>query len=498
MTSSFWKAYLLSPTESTTTPQTGEDTQQPTETGAHQLTQTTDQDANSLAEHSAAVAHDHDHDHTHTHDHGPTLNPECTRQVDVEVPAAEVSRAFVAVVKQYRRAARIPGFRAGKVPESVIRRKFADQIQQDVLEQILPPHFRAAIEKQGIQPVSQPQVTSMHLADGEPMRFQAAFEVLPTIDVTGYDQVKVDRPNTTLDDAEFEAELGHVRESHAIMEPVEEDRQLVDGDFAQIRFTGLVHTGEGSPEGDVAKPIEGDDATVEIGGPNTVEAFTDALRGAKVGQQMQFEVAYPQDFTEKRLAGNSVAYDVEVKGIRKKILPELDDAFAKQMGEYETIDQFKEKLREHMANEKRRHLESEAKDKLIGSFVERFQFPVPESLLQQQIDARLDRGLRALAAQGMTTEQMRNLDFTRLRTAQRESALDELRGSLILDRIAAIENIEVADEEMESQLQLLAYQAREPLEILRKRLTEDGGLTRIREQLRREKTVNQLFDRLVA
>ncbi|HTU50636.1 MAG TPA: trigger factor [Acidobacteriaceae bacterium] len=484
----------MSPTESTTTPQTGEDTQQPTETGAPASTLATNEEANSLAETSADAAHDHDH----THDHGPTLNPECTRQVDVEVPADEVSRAFATVVKQYRRAARIPGFRAGKVPESVIRRKFADQIQQDVLEQILPPHFRAEIEKQGVQPVSQPQVTSMHLVDGEPMRFQAAFEVLPAIDIAGYDQVKVDRPNTTLDDAEFESELAHVRDSHAIMEPVEEDRPLADGDFAQIRFTGLVHGGDGSAEGDAAKPIEGDDATVEIGGPNTVEAFTEALRGAKVGQQMQFEVSYPEDFTEKRLAGKSVAYDVEVKGIRKKILPELDDAFAKQMGEYETIDQFKQKLREHMANDKRRRLESEAKDKLVGSFVERYQFPVPESLLQQQIDARLDRGLRALAAQGMTTEQMRNLDFTRLRTAQRESAMNELRGSLILDRIATVENIEVAEEEMESQLQLLAYQAREPIEVLRKRLTEDGGLTRIREQLRREKTVNQLFERLAA
>ncbi len=484
----------MSPTESTTAPQTGEETQQPMETGAPEAPHATGQDRNSASENSAALAHDHDH----PHEHGPTLNPECTRQINVEVPAEEVSRAFAKVVKQYRRAARIPGFRAGKVPESVVRRKFADRIQQDVLEQILPPHFRAAIEKQAIQPVSQPQVTSLHLVDGEPMRFQAAFEVLPAIDITGYDQIKVDRPNTTLDDAEFEAELAHIRESHAIMEPVEEDRPLVDGDFAQIRFTELVHTGEGSAEGEAAKPIEGDDATVEIGAPSTVEAFTAALRGAKVGQQMQFEVSYPQDFTEKRLAGKTVAYDVEVRGICKKILPELDDAFAKQMGEYETIDVLKDKLREHMANDKRRRLESEAKDKLIGSFVERFQFPVPESLLQQQIDARLDHGLRALAAQGMTTEQMRNLDFTRLRAAQRDSALNELRGSLILDRIAAIENIEVGDEEMETQLQLLAYQAREPLEVLRKRLTGDGGLTRIREQLRREKTMDRLFDRLAA
>ncbi len=492
----------MSPTESATTPNTGEDAQQSNESGAQEHTSAAGQDESSTSENPAALEHSHGHvhedGHDHAHEQGPTLNPECTRQVDVEVSADEVSRAFAAVVKRYRRAARIPGFRAGKVPESVIRRKFADSIQQDVLEQILPAQFRAAIEKQGVQPVSQPQVTSLHLVDGEPMRFQAAFEALPAIDITGYDQTKVDRPETSLDDAEFEAELAQVRESHAIMEPVDEDRPLTDGDFAQIRFTGLVHSGEGTTEaeGEAAKPIEGDDATVEIGGPNTVEAFTGALRGAKVGQQMQFEVGYPEDFTEKRLAGKTVAYDVEVKGIRKKILPELDDAFAKQLGEYETIDVFKEKLREHMANDKRRRLESEAKDKLIGSFVERFQFPVPESLLQQQIDARLDRGLRALAAQGMTTEQMRNLDFTRLRAAQRDSALNELRGSLILDRIAVIENIEVTEEELESQLQLLAYQAREPLEILRKRLTEDGGLTRIREQLRREKTVNQLFERL--
>ena len=441
----------------------------------------------------SATAHTHDHA-GHNHDHGPTLNPECTRQVEVEVPADEVGRAFAAVVKRYRRAAQIPGFRAGKVPESVIRRKFAEGIRQDVLEEILPAQFRAAIEKQGVQPVSQPQVTSLHLADGEPMRFQATFEVLPTIDIDGYNDTKFQRPDVTLTDEEFEAELNRIRESHAIMEPVEEDRPLVDGDFAQIRFSGLIQAGE---EGE-AKPIDGDDATVEVGGANTVEAFTSALRGARVGQQMQFEATYPEGFSENRLSGKTVAYDVEVKGIRKKILPAMDDAFAKQLGEYETFDVLKEKLREHMANDKRRRLESEAKDRMVSAFAERFQFPVPESLLQQQIDARLDRGLRALAAQGMSTEQMRRLDFARLRAAQRDSALNEVKVSLILDRIAETENVEVTDEEFETQLQLLSYQAREPLESLRKRLTDDGGLARIREQLRREKTVDQLFDRFAA
>lgn len=458
--------------------------------------------SDNLQENSDAAKSGESHSHAHgaeehTHEHGPTLNPECTRQVDVEVPAEEVSKSFSSVVKRYRRAARIPGFRAGKVPETVIRRRFADAIRQDVLEEILPEHFRAAIEKQGVQPVSQPQVISLHLVDGEPMRFQAAFEALPTIDIAGYDQTKVARPDTTLTDAEFEAELARVRESHATMEPIEEDRPLADGDFALIRFTGLVQPTEGD-ENTVAKPIEGDDATIEIGGANTVDAFSSALRGTKPGQQMQFEVTYPADFSERRLAGKTVAYDVELKGIRRRILPELNDELAKKMGEYENLDAFKEKLREHMANDKRRRMESEAKDQMIGGFVQRFQFPIPESLLQQQIDTRLDRGLRALAAQGMSTDQMRQLDFKRLRAAQRDSALNEVKASLILDRIADAEKVEIGDEEFETQLQLLAYQSREPVETLRKRLTEDGGLARIREQLRREKTVDQLFMRLAA
>jgi len=475
----------LSTTEPVTNPFVADQPQQAQESAPQELSPE--------AGHSTELEH---RDHT-GHDHaaqGPTLNPECTRQVDVEVPAEEVGRAFASVVKRYRKAARIPGFRAGKVPESVVRRKFADSIRQDVLEEILPAQFRAAIEKQGVRPISQPQVTSLHLADGEPLRFQAAFEVLPAIDVNGYTDAKVQRVDSSLSDEEFEAELSQIRESHATMEPVEEDRPLVDGDLAQIRFSGLVQEAEDGQ----TKPIEGDDAAVEVGGANTLEAFNQALRGARTGQQMQFEVTYPADFTEQRLAGKTVAYDVEVKGIRKKILPDLDDAFAKQLGEYETVDAFKAKLREHMANDKRRRAVSDAKDHMVADFVQRFQFPVPESLLQQQIDARLERGLRALAAQGMPTEQMRQLDFTRLREAQRESALNEVKESLILDRIADTENVTVMDEELEAQLQILAFQAREPLESLRKRLTDDGGVTRIREQLRREKTVNQLFDRLAA
>jgi trigger factor len=191
-----------------------------------------------------------------------------------------------------------------------------------------------------------------------------------------------------------------------------------------------------------------------------------------------------------------VAYNVEVRGIQAKVLPELNDAFAKELGNYESLEDFKKKLREHLADDKKQRLLNDTRNRLLDALVEKFQFPVPESMVQSQIDARLERGLRALAAQGMRTEDMRKLDFDRLRGAQRESAMSEVKGTLVLDRIADVENIQVSDEELEHELQVISLQTREPLENLRDRLTREGSLNRIREQLRREKTGKALVDQL--
>jgi trigger factor len=290
------------------------------------------------------------------------------------------------------------------------------------------------------------------------------------------------------------------------MEPVTEDRGLADGDWAQISFTGELE-GEkaATPEGEESasstaapdgQPIQGEDVNVEIGGKDTVQAFSDALRSSKPGQELKFEVTYPGDFGQKRLAGKTVAYNVEVKGIQKKVQPELNDEFAKELGSYESLEDFKMKLREHLASDKKNRLLADTRNRLLDALVEKFQFPVPESLVQIQIDTRLERGLRALAAQGMRTEDMRKLDFDRLREAQRESAAGEVKGTLVLDRIADVENIQVSDDEVEHELQVISLQTREPLESLRDRLKSEGSLERIREQLRREKTGSLLVERL--
>jgi trigger factor len=437
----------------------------------------------------------------HEHSHATaTLNPDCTREVEIEIPAEEVTRNFRAVTKRYQKMARIPGFRSGKVPESLIRGRFAEQIRQDVMEAVLPGHFRTAIEKQQLKPISQPQVTGIELDEGKPLRFKAAFEVVPDFSIDGYQNVKVEKPGTDLTDAEVDAELARIRDSRSTMEPVTEERSLADGDFAQISFTGSLQPAEADSEAQTPaqQPISGQDVMVEVGGPNTLDSFNAALRGASAGQQLKFEVSYPEDFGERQLAGKRVAYDLEVKGIKKKIEPELNDDFARELGDYQSLGDFTQKLREHLAIDKRRRVEGETTNRLLDALVNRFEFPVPESLVQQQIDTRLDRGLRALASQGMRTEDMRNLDFDRLRAAQRASATAEVKGSILLDRIADAENVRLPEEEVESELQAISLQMHEPVDTLRTRLTEDGSLARIRERLRREKMGALLYERMAS
>jgi trigger factor len=462
------------------------------------------------AETSAPTTEEHSHEghdhagHDHEHHHAPTLNPELTRTIEVQAPAEEVDKAYRTTYKRYQKLARIPGFRAGKVPESLIRSRFSKEVRQEVLEALVDGRFRKALAEQKAQPVSQPQVSELFLVEGQPLRFKATFEVVPEFDTAGYESVKVQRPDATLTEEEFEGELNNVLDRHATVETIEEDRPLTDGDWAEIGFTGKVQdlaqvVGE---EGLEAKseepPITGDDVLLEIGGKNTLPAFTEGLRGAKVGQELTLEVVYPGEFGDARLAGKTVSYDVTVKAIKKKDFPERDDEFAKELGAYETWAEFEAKLREHASARKTDALVGQAKEKMLEELLARYNFPLPESFVQQQIDARLERGLRALAQQGMTSDAMRQLDFGRLREAQRDQAMQEVKASILLDRLAAAENITVADEELDHELLIASIQQREPLETLKGRLTEDGGLERMREQMRREKTATHLYEKLAS
>jgi trigger factor len=462
--------------------------------------------------------HDHAHDHGepgHTHPSGPPpMDPACKREIEVEIPADVVAKHQETLVQQYSKQARIPGFRKGKVPASMVRNRFSSEITSDVVEHLVPQYFREAVIKGGYRPVSQPHIYGLEFTSGEPIKFKAAFEVLPEFDLGDYKAIKVEKPDVTVTDEQVDHELALLQEKQASFDPVDEERGAEKGEFVQVSFEArpknliddepeaepeaagaeAKDAAAENPEQKDAQPVQMEEVLVEIGGANTIPEFTKNLEGAKAGEERSFEVSYPEDFYDKRLAGMVFDYKVKVNAIKKKTLPELNDDFAKELSpDFQNLGDLKQRFRENMEAELKHKTEHEAKDKLIEQLVASHDFAVPRSMVEHQIDLRLERGLRALAAQGMKTEDMRRMDFGRLRAGQEEFATKEVKSSVLLAKIAIKENIQVSNEELEREIEAMAAQMQQPVEEVKKRLTEDNAVERLRDRMRSEKALNLLY-----
>jgi len=414
------------------------------------------------------------------------------REIQVEVPVAEVARETDTLIQKYQKLARIPGFRRGHVPASVIKQRFSEDIKSEVVEALVPRFFRKEADRQGLIPVSQPRVTDLHIHDGEPLRFRATFEVMPEIKVEGYKELRADKPAISVTDEEVEEALKSIQEQRATFTAIE-GRALGDGDFAQVSLDGRPKASDGKPKDGDGKPVHMDDILVEIAGKTTMPEFTENLRGASAGEEKTFDVVYPQDFSDQRLAGKTLTYTLKVQAIKQKSLPEMNDGFAKELGEFGNLDEVRKKLREGMETERKQAAERESKDKLVTELIKRNDLEMPEALVERQIDLRLERGLRALAAQGMKSEDMKKMDLNRLRAGQREQAVQELKAAMLLEKIADQEKIEVGDEEINREVEALAEQSKQPVESIRARLTQEGVLDRIRSRIRNEKTLDYLY-----
>jgi trigger factor len=403
----------------------------------------------------------------------------------VEIPAEEVSRETEARIQKYQKLVRIPGFRRGHVPASIIKQRFSQDIQNDVVDALVPRFFQKEAEKQGLIPVSQPRVTDLHVHANQPLRFKASFEVMPEIKVEGYKDLRSDKPVILVTDEEVEESLKGLQEQRANFTSVE-GRPLAEGDFAQASI-------DGQPKDGAGQPVHMDDVLVEIGGKNTMPEFTEHLRGASAGEERSFEVVYPVDASDKRLAGKVFNYTAKVQSIKQKTLPELNDEFAKELGEFGNLDDVRKRIRQGMEEERKHAAEHAAKDKLVADLVKQNEFEVPESMVERQIDLRLERGLRALMAQGMKQEDIKKMDMARLRAGQRDQAVQEVKASMLLERIADNERIEVGDEEIDREIEALSAQSKQTPDAIRARLTRDGALDRIRNRIRTEKTLDFLY-----
>jgi trigger factor len=406
----------------------------------------------------------------------------CRRELDLEIPADEVTKKLESVAREFARVARVPGFRPGKAPVSLIRRRFADDIKGEVVQSLVPERVEKAVSEQKLTPVSQPQVEKLDFTEGQPLKFRAVFEVLPEFDLANYKDLDLEMPAMDVTDDDVTKEIESLRERAAAFAPVE-GRPAENGDYVQLKIMG-------TPEGG-GEPIQADSVLCHIGAEETMEPFNDNLRGANTGDHKNFDVAYPADYPDAKLGGKNYHYAVEVLGIKNKKLPELNDEFAKDVSDAATLDELKTKIREGLEHQRDHKHKELLREKVLAAVVKLHDFPVPESLVQHQMDVRLERVVRSLAAQGVDPRAV-NVDWVTLRSRQQERASDDVKAELIVDRIATAENIDITDEEVNHELEHAASHSGESAAAIHARLTKQGALDRMKSKLRSDKTLDWL------
>lgn len=414
----------------------------------------------------------------------------CKREIELEIPAENVQKAEDKVARDIARVARVPGFRPGKAPVTLIRRRFAEDIRGEVMQSLVPEYLEKALDEKKLVPVTRPEVDKVEFKDGEPLKFRATFEVLPEFDLGDYKNLEVQVEAVEVGDEQVDKTIDEIRDRMATFVPIE-GRAAKDQDYATIKLIGTPVGG-----GD---PVQADGVLCHIAGEETLEAFTENLRGVNPGDTKRFRAEYPKDYPDPKLAGKAYDYSVEVEALKEKKLPEVNDEFAKDVAAQSqafsavtNVAELRQKIRADLDAAKDEQQASQAREKILETLVQRHDFPVPEALVEGQMDTRLERVVRSLVAQGVDPRAV-NVDWVSLRKRQHERALSDVKAELILDRIATAENIDATDEDVDKEIATLAERSGESATSIRARLTKQGAIARMKSKLRSDKTIDWLY-----
>jgi trigger factor len=407
----------------------------------------------------------------------------CKQFFEVTVPVNEVESQTEQVIESLKQKVRLPGFRPGKVPGDLIRRRYQDEIRHEVLDKLLPKYFWKRAEDEGLAVVGTPNITEVHFEKGEPLRFKAEFEIAPTFELQEFKGLEVEYQEPEVTDADVDARIGMIREQKAQFVNLD-PRPVADGDHAVVSLASLAG---------VDPPINQDEMTLQVGADDTLREFNENLLGMSPGDEKEFDVHYPDDYGQPRVAGKTIRFHAKLKGLRRKELPELNDEFAQEVGDYRTVDELREAVRNSLQAERQFFAQEAAKHKLVEKLVEMHEFPVPEAFVESQIEVQVERQLRSMAADGIDPRKIR-LDWDKVKASQRERAVKEVKASLVVNRIADAEGIHTTNEEVDREVHRIARQEREPAAAVRKRLEKENGLQRIASRIRTEKTLNFLFE----
>jgi len=408
----------------------------------------------------------------------------CKREVLIEVPPENLKEEYSLLCERYRQKAKVPGFRPGKAPLSVVLRHYRPAIREDFLERAVQNHLLKALEAENLSPLATPKVQDLKYEDGGTLSFTASFEVLPKLEISNYRGLEVEKVHPEVKEEEIEKTLEQMQERLAEFSPIE-DRAIQDGDFAVVAYKGT-YLDESRPD------FESKETYIEVGGEGTIEEFTRNLQGAKPGETKTFSVSYPADYPGREMAGKQVRYVVQVQALKSKKIPELNDDFAKNVGDYNSIEELRLKIRQDLQAGKEQAARQEMQEKLLETILDLSLFEVPQALVERQTEARMNEYVRGLIMRGIHPQTL-GANWSEVRLKQKQRAEHDVRVSLLLDHIADREKLEVSDGEVEEEIVKRAREAKQSVEAFKSRLTKDGGADRIKNRIRNRKTMDLLL-----
>jgi trigger factor len=409
---------------------------------------------------------------------------ETQKSITIEIPTETVDAEINRVAGDYTKHARIPGFRPGKVPRTIVKQRFRDQILHDVMHGLIPRAIEDALQQRGIEPLDTPNVKDVDLAEGKPLKFTAAFETVPAFDPGDLATIAVRQLPTEVGEQAVDDMMQRLRDRAAKFDSVD-GRPLTDTDSAVLDLT---RTGPGG------QVDQHDEVTIQIGSPGNPPGFDQNLIGMQIGEAKTFTIHFPEDYGVEELRNTDQVYTVTLKGIRQKNLPELDDEFAKDIGPFESLQALQDRVRADLEEESREQARRAARADLFRQLAERIPFELPASLVEREMDRRVEEFARQLMSQNVDPRQA-GIDWGQFREAQREAARGAVASALVLDEIARREQIAVTPEDIEREIGNFATRAGRTPAALRAQLEKEGGIGRLTAGLRREKAVDLALSR---
>jgi len=409
-------------------------------------------------------------------------------ELKVEIEAERVNEALEQAYKKVVKDIDIDGFRKGKVPRRVLEARYGKEIlHKDALDILIPEGYRDALEETGIEPIDQPDIEDYYIAEDEPASFTAVVEVKPDVELGEYKELGIEKESAEVSEEEIQEEIDKVRNQHSQL--VASDKEVVeDGDFVIIDF-------EGKKDGEPFPGGSAEEYSLEIGSNTFIPGFEEQLIGAKVGDELELNITFPEDYNAKDLAGEEVVFDVEIKELKEKELPELDDEFAKEVSDYETFEEYRNSIEERLQKSKKDRTQRDYENKLIEKASENAEIDVPNKMVEDELDKMFQNFAQSVSQQGMDIEDYLNYigtDESGWKEQNRESAENRTKSNLVLEAIAEKEGIEITDEEIEEQINEIAENNDQDPEQIKAFLQMQGQLDSLKDGLKMQKTIDYL------